>query len=90
MMVAKSLKYPTLSIIAALAVSLIVATGKTALAQMEAPPGPGPGHEVGLHATGGEVTSGKLLFRQYCSPCHGMDATGDGPVADTLRKNLLT
>jgi mono/diheme cytochrome c family protein len=39
-----------------------------------------------MHATGGEVTSGKLMFRQYCSPCHGMDATGDGPVADTLKK----
>jgi mono/diheme cytochrome c family protein len=26
------------------------------------------------------------MFRQYCSPCHGMDATGDGPVADTLKK----
>jgi mono/diheme cytochrome c family protein len=86
MMVAKRLEYPTLSIIAALAVFLIVATGKTALAQVEVPPGPAPGHEVGLHATGGEVTSGKLMFRQYCAPCHGMDGTGDGPVADTLKK----
>ena len=34
-MVAKRLEYPTLSIIAALAVFLIVATGKTALAQVE-------------------------------------------------------
>ena len=85
-MVAKRLGYPTLSIIAALAVFLIVATGKTALAQVSVPPGPGPGHEVTLHATGGEISSGKLMFRQYCSPCHGVDGVGDGPVADTLKK----
>jgi mono/diheme cytochrome c family protein len=81
-MVAKRLEY-NLSIIAALAVLLVVATGKTALAQME---GPGPGHEVTMHATGGELNSGKLMFRQYCAPCHGMDGSGDGPVADTLKK----
>ena len=86
MMVAKSLQYPTLSIIAALAVFLIVATGKTALAQVEVPPGPSPGHEASMGGTSGQVSSGKLMFRQYCSPCHGMDATGDGPVADTLKK----
>ncbi len=85
-MVAKRLEYPTLSIIAALAVMLIVATGKSALAQMEAPPGPGPGHEMVQHATSGQLSSGKLSFRQYCAPCHGMDGTGDGPVADTLKK----
>jgi mono/diheme cytochrome c family protein len=85
-MVAKRLEYPTLSIIAALAVLLIVATGKTAMAQIEAPPGPGPGHEVVQHNTSGSVTTGKLQFRQYCAPCHGMDGTGDGPVADTLKK----
>ncbi len=85
-MVAKRLEYPTVSIIAALAVLMIVATGKTALAQVEVPPGPGPGHEVVQHATSGAVSSGRLQFRQYCAPCHGMDGTGDGPVADTLKK----
>jgi mono/diheme cytochrome c family protein len=42
---------------------------------------------------GGIVTSGKLEFRQYCAQCHGMDATGDGPVARALKKkpaNLTT
>jgi mono/diheme cytochrome c family protein len=82
-MVGKRRNYMTLSIIAALAVLLVVATGKIALAQME---GPGPGHEVVQHNTSGSVTSGKLQFRQYCAPCHGMDGTGDGPVADTLKK----
>jgi mono/diheme cytochrome c family protein len=82
-MVAKRLEYPIVSIIAALAVLFVVATGKTALAQME---GPGPGHEAVQHNTSGAVSSGKLQFRQYCAPCHGMDGTGDGPVADTLKK----
>jgi mono/diheme cytochrome c family protein len=35
---------------------------------------------------GGAVTSGKLEFRQYCTQCHGMSATGDGPVAGALKK----
>lgn len=35
---------------------------------------------------GGAVTSGKLLFRQYCAQCHGMSATGDGPVSLALKK----
>jgi len=34
----------------------------------------------------GIVTSGKLDFRRYCAQCHGMDATGDGPVAPALKK----
>jgi len=35
---------------------------------------------------GGTITSGKLMFRQYCAQCHGMSATGDGPVAPALKK----
>ncbi len=41
----------------------------------------------------GQMISGKLQFRQYCAQCHGMDATGDGPVAAALKKkpaNLTT
>ncbi|HKV53396.1 MAG TPA: hypothetical protein VJN94_02030 [Candidatus Binataceae bacterium] len=34
----------------------------------------------------GIVTSGKLEFRRYCAQCHGMSATGDGPVAPALKK----
>ena len=32
-------------------------------------------------------------FRRYCAQCHGLDATGDGPVASALKKkpaNLTT
>src|SRR5260370_34813208 len=41
----------------------------------------------------GQIVSGKLQFRKYCAQCHGMDATGDGPVAAALKKkpaNLTT
>src|SRR6516165_8511294 len=34
----------------------------------------------------GIVSSPKLDFRRYCAQCHGMDATGDGPVAPALKK----
>ncbi len=34
----------------------------------------------------GIVTSPKLDFRRYCAQCHGMDGTGDGPVAPALKK----
>ena len=29
--------------------------------------------------------SGISLFRTYCSTCHGLEAKGDGPMADQLR-----
>lgn len=29
--------------------------------------------------------SGAALFKTYCSSCHGPDARGDGPLADSLR-----
>ena len=34
----------------------------------------------------GIVTTPQLDFRRYCAQCHGMDATGDGPVAPALKK----
>ena len=34
----------------------------------------------------GVVTSPRLDFRRYCAQCHGMDGTGDGPVAPALKK----
>ena len=35
---------------------------------------------------GGILTSPALDFRRYCAQCHGMNATGDGPVAPALKK----
>lgn len=28
---------------------------------------------------------GKRIFESVCAPCHGSDARGDGPVADSLK-----
>ena len=30
------------------------------------------------------VAAGRATFRQFCSPCHGVDARGDGPVGRLL------
>ncbi|HLH77784.1 MAG TPA: hypothetical protein VKV28_13360 [Candidatus Binataceae bacterium] len=38
-----------------------------------------------VQMTSGRVTTGRLEFRQYCAPCHGMSGTGDGPMADQLK-----
>lgn len=38
-----------------------------------------------------KVGEGQKLFMQYCASCHGKDASGNGPVASTLKvapKNL--
>jgi mono/diheme cytochrome c family protein len=34
----------------------------------------------------GQINSAQLDFRQHCAQCHGMDGTGDGPVAPALKK----
>jgi mono/diheme cytochrome c family protein len=34
----------------------------------------------------GQVFSPQLDFRQHCAQCHGMDGTGNGPVAPALKK----
>jgi len=30
-------------------------------------------------------TSGKQMFADYCAPCHGLSAKGDGPAASALK-----
>lgn len=32
-----------------------------------------------------DIQHGELEFRLYCAQCHGMEATGNGPVARALR-----
>ena len=32
-----------------------------------------------------QMKDGETLFQQYCAPCHGADARGDGPVAGDLK-----
>jgi mono/diheme cytochrome c family protein len=39
------------------------------------------------------ATSGKEMFQQYCTPCHGQSGKGDGPAASAMRvppANLTT
>lgn len=31
------------------------------------------------------AANGKEMFVNYCSPCHGLDARGDGPAAPALK-----
>lgn len=31
------------------------------------------------------VPSGKVIFKQYCAACHGIDGKGRGPARSTLR-----
>jgi len=31
------------------------------------------------------VTSGKEMFQQYCTPCHGLSGQGNGPAASAMR-----
>jgi mono/diheme cytochrome c family protein len=31
------------------------------------------------------VPTGKQMFKQYCAPCHGLDAKGHGPTASSLK-----
>ncbi len=31
------------------------------------------------------AADGKAMFKQYCAPCHGMDAKGNGPAAQALK-----
>jgi mono/diheme cytochrome c family protein len=30
--------------------------------------------------------SGKQMYTNYCAPCHGVDGTGNGPVATALKQ----
>jgi len=43
-----------------------------------------PGGTVRILSTTSPFT-GQLDFRRYCAQCHGMDGTGNGPVAPALR-----
>jgi mono/diheme cytochrome c family protein len=36
--------------------------------------------------TGAPVNDAKVMFQQYCSPCHGKTGKGDGPAATAMKK----
>lgn len=33
-----------------------------------------------------QIARGRKVFMSYCASCHGVDATGNGPVASSLKK----
>lgn len=37
-------------------------------------------------ATQSSVRDGAYLFKTYCAVCHGTNARGDGPLADSMRR----
>jgi mono/diheme cytochrome c family protein len=76
-MARKRLGFWNLAAVLVLGGAIVAFSGSFAMAQE------GGGVSMGA---GGMITSGKLQFRQYCAQCHGMDATGDGPVAPALKK----
>jgi mono/diheme cytochrome c family protein len=75
-MALKRLGILNLAAVLVLGGAIVGLTSRTALAQ-------GSAVELGER---GNIVSGKLDFRQHCAQCHGMDATGDGPVAPALKK----
>jgi mono/diheme cytochrome c family protein len=40
---------------------------------------------AGGQDTPSAVVSGSAVFKTYCAACHGVEAKGDGPVAEGLR-----
>jgi mono/diheme cytochrome c family protein len=58
---------------------LLVASSVLALAAI---PGPLAAQSTSLPD---EMKNGEALFQQYCAPCHGSDARGNGPVAGDLK-----
>lgn len=60
-----------------LALALVTAAGIVAAAPAR-PQTPAPGSPIA-------TVSGSYTYRTYCASCHGADAKGDGPLADSLR-----
>jgi mono/diheme cytochrome c family protein len=60
--------------IALAALSLRAIDVETAVAQTEKP-----------MTESEQIAEGEAIFHLYCSPCHGRDARGDGPVAADLK-----
>ena len=42
--------------------------------------------KVAIPVTTTAANSGKQMFENYCAPCHGVDAKGQGPISAALKK----
>jgi mono/diheme cytochrome c family protein len=61
----------------------VAASAATAVAAPAPQAAPGPATPAPGSAVA--VVSGSYSFRTYCASCHGIDAKGDGPLAESLR-----
>jgi mono/diheme cytochrome c family protein len=41
--------------------------------------------KVTIPITKTTASSGKMMYSNYCAPCHGVDGRGQGPVASALK-----
>jgi mono/diheme cytochrome c family protein len=73
-MALKLLRFRNLAAVLVLGGAIVGFTSRAALADE---PEMGPS---------GQLTSGKMDFRQYCAQCHGPAGDGTGPVAAALKK----
>jgi len=78
---AKRLKFGGFATIALLVCATLATIVQTASAQ--SPPLPEPQAPIGGSAI--PPSAPAFWFRQYCASCHGVDGTGDGPVAPSLK-----
>jgi mono/diheme cytochrome c family protein len=60
-----------------IAVAATLATGMSYADQSQS--------KVTIPVTKTSATSGKLMYSNYCAPCHGVDGRGQGPVASALK-----
>jgi mono/diheme cytochrome c family protein len=74
-MALKRVGFRDLAAVLVLGGAIVGLSANVALAQDEVSMGPR-----------GQLNSAQLDFRQHCAQCHGMDGTGDGPVAPALKK----
>jgi mono/diheme cytochrome c family protein len=72
--------YFCLTLAAPLVLGALAAILTTAFAYAQTGVAKAPG------ASNAQISQGELEFRLYCAQCHGMEATGNGPVARALKK----
>ena len=81
-----------MKIFVALAGVLCVALGGSSLlSQQPGAAAPASAKKNPVAPSEKSIDSGRKLFQQYCKPCHGADATGNGPLApkDVQPPNLV-
>ena len=71
----------TRTVIAFAGVLYVVLGGSSLLSQQPGAGAPASAIKNPVAPTEKSIDSGRKLFQQFCKPCHGADATGNGPLA---------